>query len=352
VFLRHPISAYNSEALLELRDDRHMTVEVRAPSPDLFFNVLRDSIEGLITHRWPGLSYELLVPCPTHDPNGTACPGAFKLRNLLRFRERGKTGIDCQDCIERHDIGQLLTGFAVPAAPLKPELERLEQQLTDVASGVGRLELYAADSADSVRRVLKAIGTEVTDCPRLFTLTPRKASSWRRLRMSESSYRLMLWCEHPGQWHPWPPSSYDLHQPKDWLIRVSPYVNLVFKTLQLVVPVAAAVAGVALTEDQLKHAEHELELMKTLVDKLPADLPEDPAFVFVGESEAPTSRLSAAEGSALRSLRLLLYKLDHARSFGDLRRVQAPSGEFLWVCATHHGEYDPGLPSIPGSDRF
>jgi internalin A len=37
-----------------MQDDRHLGVEVRAPSPDLFFNVLRDSLEDLITvtTRW------------------------------------------------------------------------------------------------------------------------------------------------------------------------------------------------------------------------------------------------------------------------------------------------------------
>ena len=57
VFLRHPIAAYASEALLELRSNDDLALEVRAPSPDLYFNVLRDSIEDLILRRWPGLNY-------------------------------------------------------------------------------------------------------------------------------------------------------------------------------------------------------------------------------------------------------------------------------------------------------
>jgi hypothetical protein len=64
VFLRHPIDAYRSEALLSLTRDDELALEVRAPSPDLYFNVLRDSIEDLITTRWPGLTYQLFVPCP------------------------------------------------------------------------------------------------------------------------------------------------------------------------------------------------------------------------------------------------------------------------------------------------
>ena len=42
VFLRHQNPAYASEALLELRTSEQLefTVEVRAPSSDLFFHVL------------------------------------------------------------------------------------------------------------------------------------------------------------------------------------------------------------------------------------------------------------------------------------------------------------------------
>ena len=77
VFLRHPITAYASEALLELRGSSELAVEVRAPSPDLYFNVLRDSIENLITRRWPGLDYHLFIPCPGN--NGSPCPGQFRV---------------------------------------------------------------------------------------------------------------------------------------------------------------------------------------------------------------------------------------------------------------------------------
>jgi len=37
------------------------------------------------------------------------------------------------------------------------------------------------------------------------------------------------------------------------------------------VPIAASVAGVALSDEQIKHAKNEIELMKTLVEQLPVD---------------------------------------------------------------------------------
>jgi hypothetical protein len=347
VFLRHPIAAYASEALVELRTPDQLAVDVRAPSPDLFFNVLRDSIEDLITRRWPGLNYALFVPCPTRTADGLRCRGQFPLTFLLGYREQGGTHTPCQGCFTNWDISELLTGFAQPELALQPQLQRLQDQVASVASGVTRLEAYAAESADSMRRVLQVVSSEITDCPRLFTLTPETPAGARRWKIHKRHYRLVLWCEHPGHWHPWPAASYSLEQPRDWLVRIGPYAVLIFSALRLVVPIVASAAGVVLPAKQFEDAQQELELMKTLVADLPAQKIEGQ-----GELVIPSSarELTPAEGQAARAIRVLLFEHDHARAFGDLRRVQAPSGEFLWVCADHYPEYDPGLPSIPESE--
>ncbi len=344
VFLRHPIAAYASEALIELRAPEQLAVDVRAPSPDFYFSVLRDSIEDLVTRRWPGVDYKLLIPCPTRAADGSSCRGQFPLKFLLGYREQGGTHTPCQECLSDWDISVLLTGFAQPEVALQPELERLHDQVADVAN---RMESYAAETADSMRRVLRVVASEITDCPRLFTLTSDRPIGARRLKFYQRHYRLVLWCEHPGHWHPWSAASYSLDQPRHWLIRIGPYAMLVIRALQLVVPVAASVAGVALPDEQFKHAQHEIELMKTLVADLPDQQMEAKNEFIAFE---PGSQLTPAEGQAARAIRVLLFEHDPMREFGDLRRVQAPSGEFIWVCTSHYGYYDPGLPSIPGSE--
>jgi Leucine-rich repeat (LRR) protein/GTPase SAR1 family protein len=346
VFLRHPIKAYASEALLELRAPDQLMVDVRAPSPDLFFNVLRDSIEDLITRRWPGLEYALFVPCPTRAADGLRCRGKFALKFLLGYREQGGTHVPCQECLKSWDISELLTGFAQPELNLQPQLQRLEERVSDVVSGVNRLESYAAETADSMRRVLRVVGTEITDCPRLFTVGPETIAGVRRLKFYQRHYRLTLWCEHPGHWHPWPAASYSIDQPKEWFVRIGPYAALVFKALQLVVPVAVSAAGVMLSDEQFKHAQHELDLMKSLVAALPDQKIEDQPELAPSES---AHQLTPAEGAAARAIRVVLFEHDHVQAFGGLRRVQTPSADFVWVCADHYPEYDPGLPSIPGS---
>jgi internalin A len=84
--------------------------------------------------------------------------------------------------------------------------------------------------------------------------------------------------------------------------------------------------------------------MKALV----ADLPSESApFTDDVSLRNTAGQLNEAEGQALRALRLIVFEHDRQRAFGGMRRVQAPSGDFLWVCPDHYREYDPGLPTVP-----
>jgi hypothetical protein len=336
VFLRHPIAAYESEALLELHGSTELVLQVRAPPPDLYLNVLRDSIEDIITRHWPGLNYYLFIPCPGNDVS--TCLGQFRLDGLLRIRQKGETAtIPCQDCGRLHEISALLTGFSPSGRPRFDELERLHSQLADIQAG-------AAQIADIVRRVHKVVSIEVDDCPRIFSLiVGRPAAISKRTRIYQHHYRLTLWCEHPGFEHPWEPGSYDLDLSKEWITRIAPYARLVFRILQLVVPAVGAVAVVSLPQPQQPVAQAYLQAMGAILDDLP-----DTAKQHAGDSvlAALPGHLTAAEGGALRALRAIVFDHDPLRAFGGLRRAQAPSGDLLWVCPSHYGEYDPGLPVI------
>jgi GTPase SAR1 family protein len=339
VFLEH--TEYVSTGLFELLDERRLALTVRAPSPDYFFSILRDSLEDLITRRWPGLDYALLIPCPSRMDDDAACTGQFKLRTLLKFRESGRSEITCYECIEQQDVTKLLTGFGAPTVPLQPALEEVRERLDEVAASVHRVESRAAATANEVRTVLKVLSTEVTDCPRFFTLASVTTTGWSWATFWKGRYRLTLWCEHPGRWHPCSEASYELSQPKEWLRTVAPYAALVTKTLRLAVPVAGAVAGVIWSEEDLKGVKDEIQLMTTLVQTLP-EVDEERE---IGIRSSP--ELTSAEGAGLRALRSLLFEKDRSKSFGGLRRVQDPSGDFVWICPKHYPEYDPGLPELP-----
>jgi len=350
VFLRHHTQAYKSEALLELLSDTKLTAQVRAPSPDMYFNVLRDSIEDLIARRWPGLEYWLAIPCPGRTSAGTPCPGSFRLDGLIRHLEKGRETVTCMSCDEAPDISALLTGFAPQSIPLTAELGRMNDQLAAITSGVAGVRGQAAQIADTVRRVHRIVSTEVTDCPRLFTLLPARAGSpaTARARVHEDHYRLTLWCEHPGDEHPWGPATYALDVPKEWFARVAPYARLVCQTLQLIVPLAGAVATAAVPAVQRTSAQDDLKIMTTLIGDLP---------VIAGQHDEKdlakfSGQLTPAEGEALRALRAIIFEHDRLRSFGDLRRVQTAAGDLLWVCRDHYHEYDPGLPKVSDLDSL
>ena len=345
IFLKHPIAAYASEALIELRRATELVMAVRAPSPDFFFNVLRYSLEDLITHRWPGLNYQLLIPCPGENAETSPCAGLFPLSGVIRLRERGKLSVSCMECAQDYEVSRLLTGFTAPDQPLEAELNKVHEQLAQIADGVTRTEHYAATAAETVGRVLRVVSTEVADCPRLFTLAADQAGRIRRLKFFQQHFRLTLWCEHPGYWHPWVPASYRFDPPKDLFAKISPYVALVCTTMQVAVPIAGSVAvNVLLPADQLAHARSELKLMEALVAE-PLTGGSGDIDHYVSSSDA--GALTDAEGQGLRALRVLLFQLDQERAFGGLRRVASPSGDFLWVCPDHYPEYDPGLPVIP-----
>jgi internalin A len=346
VFLRHRIAAYGSEALIELRGSTELAVQVRAPSPDMYFNVLRDSIEDLITRRWPGLDYRLYIPCPGTTPGGPPCSGTFPLDGLLRQREVGQATVACMDCPTSPEISALLTGFAAPTVPLAADLQQFSSRLADLAAGVTAsitgIQEQAAQIADTVRRVHQIVGTEVTDCPRLFSLALAHPGGVKRTLSHQDHYRLTLWCEHPGYEHPWEPATYNLDLPKEWLARVAPYAVLVFRTLQLIVPLAGAVAIAAMPSAQQGSAQAQLEVMNDII----ADLPKTEQGRARDSLPGTTGQLTPAEGAALRAIRAIIFEHDQLRAFGGLRRVQAPAGDLLWVCENHYPDYDPGLPII------
>jgi internalin A len=347
VFLRHPMAACASDALLELRTPTQLAVDVRAPAPDYFFHVLRDSIEDLITRGWPGLRYTLHIPCPARTADGSRCADPIPVDRLLAHRQDGDAHYRCSRCGTSHDLSWLLTGFSQPVLSLQPELDRLHAEVADPHTGQNALKAGAADTADSIRRLLRAVTTETTDCPRLFTLTPAGPAGFGPLGLDQQRCRLALWCEHPGHWHPWPAASYVIGQGREEILRIASYATLVFKALALVAPLATAVTGVILTPGELQLVEDQIQLTAAVIAALPSQETSDrPDLATPGSAH----QITLAQAQAWRAVRALILEHDPGRAFGGLRPVQAPSGELLWACPGHYPQYDPGLPRIPAED--
>ena len=187
------------------------------------------------------------------------------------------------------------------------------------------------------------VSAEITDCPRLFTLQKDHPALGRRARFHQDHFRLTLW-RASRLLAPVGTCELRAGPAKEWFTQVSPYVSLVFRTLQLIVPLAGSIAVAGLPAGQLEQAQAHLEVMNTLVTDLPRDIAPERGD---GDLTETAGQLTAAEGQALRALRAILFAHDQSHAFGGMHRVQAPNGDILWVCPNHYPEYDPGLPHVP-----
>jgi hypothetical protein len=53
----------------------------------------------------------------------------------------------------------------------------------------------------------------------------------------------MLWCTHPGACHPVPAATYQTSQPKEWFVKVLPYLKTTVKLLKLTPIAEKAISG-------------------------------------------------------------------------------------------------------------
>jgi hypothetical protein len=233
----------------------------------------------------------------------------------------------------------LLTGFTLPKTPLDQVLGEVKGTREELRG----LTQRAAEIASQVRTALRLISTEINDCPRLFTLEPTRANTWRPARVFQEFYRLTLWCEQPGQQHPWEPATYEVRAGKEWLSDIAPYAQVVSGLLRLAIPIAGAVAGVVLPEQSLHRVERQVELVKAVAERLPCRVEVEQLPLDI----EGTQGMTRAQNAGLRALRMLLLEIDKPRAFGGLRRFVTIAGDIIWVCPEHHYEYDPGLPTLP-----
>ena len=344
---------HDSEALFELMpNDRDLRLTVFGPAPEYFFHVLKDGVEDLISHRWRGLTYEFLVPCGKTDADGVRCIGVFRYQALLKFRQRRERRIVCSSCALWSDVDELISGLSQPTGSLELMVRNVQRALAAQQDQLNRMEssvatsaryqrVFEAETRRHLRIALRMLSAEVADCPRLFTIAPADRATVVKTMSTRLHYRITLWCEESGQEHPWADATYDFKPTKEWISTIGPYVRFIASMLRFIVPVAGAIYATTLTPEELDRVKTDIELTKTLADKLPQSQGESTTSMPLG--------MTRAEGAGLRTLRSLLLTLDPVSAFGDLRRVHTPSGDIAWVCPHHHSLYDPGLPELPAS---
>ena len=329
------------EALLEFESQVNhlLTMTVRGVYPSDFMSILRDSLENLIEDRWRYLNYELYVPCPTEE-DGELCTGRFKLETLKKAR--GKRQVwPCETCIEDIEIAKILDGISIPYTPIEDKLEEIHQGLEVLTEQTEQnskeMRVIEARSNQVLRQLLQASLSEARKGPRLFTL--RAISSG----LSKETYSLRLWCEHPEEKHPcYDTPHYIIEQPKDWLVKMAPYMSVMLSGLKIVASIAAGAGGV-IDERLYSDIKEEVGLMDKVVSNF------SPKGDWEGERPVEKEADLSAEGAqGLRAFHDLLHHVGWKPGAANLRRViDKSTGHILWVCPRHYKEYDPGLPHVP-----
>jgi hypothetical protein len=140
-----------------------------------------------------------------------------------------------------------------------------------------------------------------------------------RLALHQQQFRLTLWCEHPGHWHPTMDGVYQIERPAEWLQQVSRYASPILTLLSRALPLAGGVADITMNGAGLEKVKKELELMKTLLAEMKLPAPTDGPVPTGAPDAAP------ATGPDLRSIRRFLHDIDPYQRFGGMHRVQATS---------------------------
>jgi internalin A len=333
----------HGEALLELRG-RELHLHTQAVWPAYFMAVLRQTLEKLITDNWPGMRdrYSFTVPCQDRV-NGEPCQGRFDIEALRQFLEEGDDTIRCQECRTRRSIVDLLFGFEEEEP--REQLARIEGKL-EVGFATLQNEISGLESrlANYVMAIMRAMANEAKEGPRLFDIQPENGN-WRRL--AGAKYRLRLWCEAEGCQHPVLEAdrgSYTFKAPREWVVRVAPYVKFVAGLLKTVMPMVApgvdVLFGANTVQDLAMGAQ--LDLMKEFADKLPGEIRSaSPAKLWQGV-------MTEDERSGLLALHALLRELDPQHARLGLHRVPTYTGDYLWLCQKHFELSQPRIPEKIG----
>lgn len=345
-FLEYPP---HGQALLEM-SSRELLITVRATYPDYFLSILQETLLELIEEHWPGLVYELKVPCKGEE--GQPCSKQFGLLGLRKYLAKGHRTIGCEVCCSEQDVSQLLLGFSLAAerqiamqqigmqinvqGNWRQELEYNLSQTFQQDEGAFQSKLQAA-----VMLILRSLSAESRTAPRLFSLLPTGKKG-----LTSESWQLNLWCEMPDCQHPscqigsGGPGEYLVQRPKEWFVRSLPALRTTAEVLKWVIR-AAKLAGAAWLPD----ADGLLGRMNMGLSALNGMLEGD-LTVAEDKFAMPEQMLHLSEGSALRAMHELLFDLDPQKQWGHLRCVATPTGDHLWLCPEHYASYNPAPPKL------
>jgi hypothetical protein len=316
-----------------VRADIHRNVVelgVRGPTPAGFFSVLDDGL-NLTLERFPGLHITRQVPCRCTP----ACPELFDYEDLRARLERTppRDTIECRKSGDDVSVTELIFGLAPSErATARMSTEQMTTMLTRINERLEQQADYSQRMFLRMQRLLQA--QQEARCPSVFTIVPSG-----KKKLTGTAYELRLYCEEPGAWHrlPEPAGCYPVTQPAEWFRKLGPYLQHLLTGLKHAAPLAGPVLGVAV--DKLdEQVKSDVDLMKELVNLLPAEVAYKPELLESGDGD-PTPSAHAVDDADYRALLAMLTRLDPDQAWGGLSRTTTPEGLTLYLCPDHVAGY-------------
>ncbi|MFT5323546.1 MAG: putative ATP-binding protein involved in virulence, partial [Planctomycetaceae bacterium] len=317
--------APHGEALIELVG-RNLQITVRATYPTYFADILKDTVDFLISDRWPGLTSQWAVPCTKDD-----CSGLSNLSVLKTRQTKKESDVSCPECGEDLQIDQLL--LWVPSDDLDVDLE------------VSTVQGIEAVGSDDLKKSLPTHAAWIMRCVR--KTAPKNMRFFSCRAIDESTWAYRAWCDAPGCEHPrdlidgsgrgiihsHPPSHFFRHDEAEQLSEV-----LRIRTTYPDQDMPQQLLPLTVGTDQ------EFESMRTWGTESEKPVAQKPPQK---EKSEPGDTVRSV-GFVLGAGRLLsqLEFISRTPMWG-LNRYVGPDGQQLHLCEFHHSKFDPGLPEIP-----
>ena len=360
---------------LVVADDNRGGVElaVRGTAPVRFLSVLKDGLLTPLQQRYPYLAWKIHIPCPCRDLEAKTgaeaktsadvepCAGKFEEAYLEKVTALGRATVECRESLAEVSVDRLRYGLrAAPLAQIAADIKAVARTVNNIE----RLELTALDLQRATTALQQA---QSQYCPSVFTL----AKLPKRLGLG-TRYRLRLFCEQPNEWHPLPDEHgvFIFTKKPAWLDKCAPYLRILIPVLEHTLPLvgpAVGLAGAAFAGPTRSTADYvadlwsderltqELEVMRQLVDTLPALADEESATeanlakMLVYGDRNPLRR--ASDYADFRALRLSLDALapQGTDPWGGLTPMVTPEGIAIFVCQEHAKQYQFPRQEHPGA---
>ncbi|NJM97965.1 MAG: hypothetical protein HC800_13145 [Phormidesmis sp. RL_2_1] len=288
-------------------------------SPHNFLSIMKDGLE-LTFSRYPGMRVRSFVPCPENIEN-LSCEGRFPCQSLEEALGRGLSSMQCQSCFNQIEIKKLLFGIGGVNTELFTNIEEKVGIISDllptqilkapenhsqfedqvflihhvnriISQAISELSETQSSELKEIRQMLAGIsdnfdllhrrftaqfkaiqGSSDSHCPSTFLF---RAGDKPENLISNSPLELHLLCQYPKQIHPATLpigedkkySPYIIQSPKEWLIRMAPYVKALARLVSYatIIPNNPLSNAADLTEKCLEHMDYFVQQIDELTE--------------------------------------------------------------------------------------